>query len=211
MKRNLLLLIFLLLGVFSTQAKTEKFGTWLEFELTKKLWKKLELSFIPDIRFQDDFTIDKYQFDTKVAYEPTKFLEFAAAYRIKTNVKNKENEVTHRLVIDGTGKVDVGRFTPSFRTRYVTYSNVEDERVVLVRPRVKVVYDIKGNRIAPYTSYESYRDLIANEWLKGRFDIGFTRKIGKLHRIGLYYRLQHYYNSDRNSVNILGIDYRFKF
>ena len=45
---------------------------------------------------------------------------------------------------------------------------------------------------------------------KQRFDIGVQRKIGDYHRVGLYYRLQDYFN-DKTSVNILGIDYRFKF
>jgi hypothetical protein len=73
-----------------------------------------------------------------------------------------------------------------------------------------VVYNIKGNKITPFTSFELFQDLVANELEKGRFDIGFTRKMGKLHRIGLYYRLQDYYNSNNNSINILGIDYRIK-
>lgn len=210
MKRNLLIVVFILLGIVSAQAKTEKYGTWLEFEFTKKLFEKFELSFIPDIRLQDDFTVDKYQFDAKLSYEPIKYLEFAAAYRVKTNVKEKGNEVTHRFVLDGTAKVKMGRFKPSFRTRYVGYNNVDDEKVALLRPRLKVAYDIKGNKIAPFTSYELFQNLVANETQKGRFDVGFTRKLGKLHRIGLYYRFQHYYNSKKSSVNIIGIDYRFK-
>lgn len=211
MKRNVLLVLFVITSILSSHAKTERFGTWLEFELSKRLWKKMELSFIPDIRFQDDFTIDKYQFDAKLSYEPINFFEFSAAYRVKTNVKKKENEVTQRLVFDGTLKYEVKRFKPSFRGRYVTYKDVNDERVSLVRPRFKVVYDIKGNKITPFTSYESYYDWIAGDWTKGRFDVGFSRKMGKFHRIGLYYRLQHYYKIDRDSINILGIDYRFKF
>ena len=211
MKRSLLIGLFLILGMASVHAKTEKFGTWVEFEITKKLFKKFELSFIPDVRFQDDFSVDKYQFDAKLAYEPIKYFEFAAAYRYKTNVKEKKNEVTNRLVLDGTAKIEVGRFTPSFRPRFVTYTDEDDEKVSLIRPRIKVAYDIKGNKIMPYTSYELFRNLETKETHKGRFDIGFKRKIGKPHRIGIYYRLQHYYNSSRESINILGIDYRFKF
>lgn len=200
----------LVASVFSASAKTEEFGTWYELELTKKILKRFEFSIVPDLRLQDDFTIDKYQFDAKLAYEPLKFLEFAVAYRIKTNVKNKENEVTHRLVFDATAKTDIGRFSPSFRTRFVTYEDVDGERVNTIRPRVKLAYDIKGSKISPYTRYETYRDLVNNKFQKGRFDIGMTRKMGKYHRIGIYYRLQHFYNNQRNSMNILGIDYRFK-
>ena len=87
---------------------------------------------------------------------------------------------------------------------------MDDEKVNLIRPRIKVVYDIKGNRLAPYASYELYQNLVSNKSEKGRFDIGFTRKMGKLHRIGVYCRFQHYYNSDENSINIIGIDYRLK-
>ncbi len=210
MKKILLIAVLIIFGLVSVKAKTEEFGIWLELEFTKTFLKKFEFSFIPDIRFQDDFTVDKYQFDGKLAYEPIKYFEFAVAYRVKTNIKSKENEVTHRLVLDANGKIDIGRFKPSFRTRYVTYKDVDDKKVSLIRPRIKVVYDIRKNKFAPYTSYELYQDLVSNKSKKGRFDIGFTRKMGKFHRIGVYYRLQHYYAGDRNSINIVGIDYRLK-
>lgn len=210
MRRTLFLLLCLVFAVVSVNAKTDKFGTWFEVELTKKFLKKFEISFIPDIRLQDDFTVDKYQFDGKLSYEPFKFLSFAAAYRIKTNIKNKGNETTHRLVFDAAGKTNVGRFTPSFRARYTTYKNVDNEKVNFIRPRVKVGYDIKGNKLAPYTSYELFQDLQNKRLSKGRFDIGFTRKMGEVHRIGLYYRLQHYFIENRSSINIIGIEYRLK-
>lgn len=209
MNKLTLIVLLLFVGIASVQAKTDKFGTWLEIELTKKLFKKFELSFIPEVRWQDDFTVDKYQFDAKLGYEPFKFLKLAAAYRIKTNVKNKGNETTNRFVFDAALKEGFGRFDASLRTRFTNYSDDEDVKTTFVRPRVKMVYDIKGNKIAPFTSYELFRDIGESEWQKSRFDIGFTRKLGKLHRVGFYYRLQNYF-SNRNSINILGIDYRFK-
>ncbi|MCY1722011.1 DUF2490 domain-containing protein [Prolixibacteraceae bacterium Z1-6] len=208
--KRIIVFALALVSVFSVSAKTEKFGTWIELEFTKEFLKKFEFSIIPDFRLQDDFTLDKYQFDAKLAYEPFQFFEVAAAYRIKTNVKSKKNEVTHRLVLDATAKTDVGKFTPSFRTRFVTYNDVDGERVNVIRPRVKVAYDIKGNKFTPYTRYEMYYDLVNNKLYRGRFDIGFTRKMGKLHRIGIYYRLQHFTEDDQNSFSIIGIDYRLK-
>ena len=194
----------------STQAKTDRFGTWIEIEITKKLLKDLELSFIPDVRLQDDFTVDKYQFDLKLGYEPFKFLNFAVAYRNKTNVRNKGNVTTNRFVFDAALKEGFGRFDASLRARLTNYSDESDEKTTFIRPRIKLVYDIKGNKIAPYASFELFRDLSEKEWQKSRFDVGATRKLGKYHRVGLYYRLQNYF-STRNSINILGIDYRFKF
>lgn len=208
-KRGAIFILILLLSTSVVYAKTDKFGTWLEFELTKTFLKNFEFSIIPDVRLQDDFTVDKYQFDAKLGYEPFKFLSFAAAYRIKTNVKDKGNVTTNRFVFDVSGKEKFGRFNASLRARLTNYSDDDDVKITFIRPRVKVGYDIKGNKFAPYTSYELFQSLNEKELKKGRFDIGFTRKMGKFHRIGIYYRLQHYYD-DRTSINILGIDYRFK-
>ena len=208
MKRTVIFLT-LLLTVFLAHSKTNKYGTWVELEFTKEFLKKFEFSLIPEVRWQDDFTVDKYQFDARLGYEPFKFLDLAVAYRNKTNVRDGGNENTNRFVFDIAGKEKFGRFDAALRTRITNYSDDSDEKITYVRPRIKFVYDIKGNKIAPFTSYELFNDIRGKEWTKGRFDVGFTRKFGKVHRIGIYYRLQDYF-SDRNSINIIGFDYRFK-
>ena len=130
--------------------------------------------------------------------------------RINTNIRNKGNEVTKRFVFDVTGKKEIRRFDLSLRTRFTNYTDVaEEDKANYFRTRLKMAYDIKGNKLRPYASYELFRNTTEKEYRKGRFDIGVSRKFGKLHRIGIYYRLQDYY-TNRNSINIIGIDYRFK-
>jgi len=211
MNRILFLTVILLICVSSIQAKTKKFGTWIEFEFSKELFKKFEISLIPEIRLQDDFMVDEYLIDGKLSYQPVKFLNFAAAYRINTDLKNKGNEVSKRFVFDANGKKELGRVEASLRTRFTNYTDVEegDNHSKYFRPRVKLKYDIKGNKIRPFISYELFRNITEKETRKGRFDIGFTRKSGDLHRIGIYYRLQDYFDNS-NSIHILGIDYRLK-
>ena len=103
MKR--LLLFFLLLSACSSvYARTDKFGTWVEFTFTKKFLKDFEFSFIPEFRLQDEFKLDEYILEGKLGYEPFKFLDFAAAYRYNTNIRDKGNIVSHSIVIDVTGK-----------------------------------------------------------------------------------------------------------
>ncbi len=210
MKKIVVLFLILITGVSSGLAKTNKFGTWIELEFTKRFFKRFEFSIVPEIRLQDDFTVDKYQFDGQLSYKAFKFLEFAAAYRLKTNVKKKENVTTNRWVFDTTFKTDISRFRPSFRTRITYYNDKEEnEKVTTIRPRIKLSYNIAGNNLTPFTSYEIFHNLAKKQIAKGRFDIGLSRKIGKIHRVGVYYRLQHYYE-DKTSINILGIDYRLK-
>lgn len=212
MKKVLFLLILILAGPVVLTAKTKQFGTWMEFEFSKEIFKKFELSFIPEIRLQDDFTVDEYLFDGKLSYEPVKWLNLAAAFRVNTNVKTKGNETSKRFVFDASGQKELGRFEASLRARFTNYTDVEEgvEKANYFRPRLKLEYDIKGNKIKPFTSLELFHNLSDKEMTKSRFDVGFTRKIGDLHRVGLYYRLQDY-TSAENSIHILGIDYRLKF
>lgn len=212
MKRKILVICFILAGLTSAQAKTEKFGTWIELEFTKKFLKDFEFSFIPEFRLQDDFKMDEYILEGKLAYEPVKFLDLAASYRLNTNVKTKGNEISHSLVFDATGKVKFSRFKASLRTRFSNETDSGDNplSVYYFRPRAKLQYNIKKSKFEPYLSYELFQNLKESSLYKGRFDAGFSREIGKLHSVGLYYRLQDYFDT-RNSVHILGINYQLKF
>jgi hypothetical protein len=213
MKKTVLFLVIGFgLGIFAGQAKTKKFGTWVELEISKEFLKKFEFAFIPEIRFQDDFTVDEYLFDSQLSFKPAKFISLAATYRLNTNVKKNDNETTSRFAFDATGKKEWGRFETAFRIRATNYIELDEQEDpgVYFRPRLKVEYDIKGNKIRPFASYEIFRNTTEKEFDKSRFDIGATRKFGKISRVGIYYRSQDYF-SDRNSIHILGIDYRIKF
>ena len=192
MKRFLILIITILFSFTTVFAKTEKFGTWIEFTLTKKITKKLEFSFSPEFRLQDDFTLDEYNLDGKLAYKPWKFLDFAATYRIKTNIKKNDNVVSQKFLIDATGKTNYDRFDASLRNRFTNdaESGNVDWGNIYYRPRAKLKYNIKGPKIEPFISYELFLDLNNGYFDKGRFDVGFTRKIKKKHEFGMYYRLQ---------------------
>lgn len=212
MKRTIIVFCLIFFGISTLKAKTEKFGTWIELEFTKKFLKDFEFSFIPEFRLQDNFTMDEYIFEGKLGYEPLKFLDLAASYRLNTNVKTKANEVSHSLVFDATGKVKFNRFKASLRTRISNETDSGDNplSVYYFRPRAKLQYNIKKSKIEPYLSYELFQDLKENSLIKGRFDMGVSRGIGKLHSVGLYYRMQDYFDL-RSSIHILGINYQLKF
>lgn len=212
MKRILFLFFILLISYNITQAKTEKFGTWIELEFTKKFLKDFEFSIIPEFRLQDNFTMDEYILEGKLSYEPFKYLNLATSYRYNTNVKTKGNEISHSLVFDATGKIKFNRVKASLRARFSNETDSGDIPldVYYFRPRVKFQYNIKKTKIEPYISYELFQNLKEKDLYKGRFDAGLSRDIGKLHSVGIYYRMQDYFDS-RNSINILGINYQLKF
>lgn len=204
-------LIFILLAssLFS-HGKTEKFGTWMEFEFRKDFLKNFSFSITPELRFQDQFNLDEYLVQGKLAWSPVKFLSLAGSYRIGTEVKNKGNVNYNRIALDAQASQKISRFEASLRTRFTNYSDFEqDKKAYYLRPRVKLEYNIKGSKFTPYASYELFRNLDANEFDKARADLGFTRNLSKLHRVGLYYRLQDYF-SDRQSIHIVGLEYRLR-
>ena len=211
MKKILFLFMALLAGSMSLRAQTENFNTWIEFEFAKEFIDKLEFSITPEFRLEDQYKLDEYMIQGKLTYEAFSFLDLAAGYRINTEVKNKGNETYHRWAFDAQLKRDFNRFEGSVRGRLTNYTDSSEENPgTYFRPRAKVEYDIKNNKIQPFISYELFRNMTDAEWHKTRFDAGFNRDFGELHRIELYYRLHNYFD-DKASVHILGIGYRLKF
>ena len=207
-------LIFLALILFSAtilQAKTERNGYWMEFEISKKISKKFDVSLVPEFRFQDEFKIDEYLIDGVISYDPFKFLKFGAEYRWSTEIKKNENVQYHRVALDANGKTDLGRFEVSLRTRFTTYlDDNEEEKGIFFRPRLKLKYNIPKNKKQPFVDYKLFHDINHSEFTRSRLDAGAQRKLGNGHRLGLYYRLQDYF-TDRQSLHILGLEYKFSF
>jgi hypothetical protein len=211
LKHVLLVLCLVVAGINYVQAKTDKFGTWIELEFRKDFLKQFSFSISPELRFQDQFNLDEYMIQGKLEYEPFRFLSVAGSYRLGKEIKKKDNLNYNRFALDVQADHDIERFNASLRTRFTNSSDSEqDEPGRYFRPRVKLDYNIKGNKITPFVSYELFHNLSEKELSKARFDIGFTRNINKLHRIGLYYRLQDYF-SDKGSVHIAGLEYRLRF
>lgn len=212
MKKLFLLFLLVSFSLLTVNAQKDDFETWLELEFTKQFLKDFEFSLVPEIRFENNYAVNEYMLEGELAYEAFKFLDFSAGYRFNTEVKNDgENEKSSRLTFDVTGKRDFDRLEVSLRGRITNYtqSDDEDDADVYFRPRLKFEYNIKGNKITPFASYELFRNLNENEFDKQRFDFGATREFAKIHRIGLYYRLQDYLY-DKNTVHIVGIEYRLK-
>ncbi len=211
MKRLVLTIFAVVFGVITAQAKTEKFGTWIELEFRKDFLENFSFSLVPEIRFQDQFKVDEYMIQGKLSYDVFSFLSVAGTYRLGTEIKNKGNVSYSRFALDAQASTDINRLELSLRGRFTNFSELdEEESSKYLRPRIKLEYKTKGKRIRPFTSYELFHNITTEELQKSRFDVGFTRRIGDIHRVGLYYRLQDYF-TDKASIHILGIEYRLRF
>jgi hypothetical protein len=210
MKR--IILFFLLLSASTvSHAITENFGTWIELEFRKDFLNRFNFNITPELRMKEQFQVDEYMVQAQLSYDVFSFLSVAGAYRIGTEIKKKENVNFNRIAFDLQASQGINRFTTSLRTRYTNTSDSgSDEPGSYFRPRIKVDYNIRKRKFTPYASYELFYNLKTDNLHKSRMDIGFTQRLGKLHRVGVYYRLHDYF-TDKESIHILGLGYRLKF
>jgi len=211
MNKRLILLFLILLGLLQAQAKTKRFGTWIEAEIAKDIFKKFEFTLEPEIRLQDNFSVDEYMINGKLTFKPAKFIRLSGAYRFITDVKNKGNERFHRFGFDVTGRKKWKRLEASIRARLTNYADFDsnNNKNNYLRYRLKFEYDIPNCKFRPFTSYELFHLLSGGEINKSRFDIGGSYKIFSKNRVGAYYRLESRFNGG-SAIHILGIQYELQ-
>lgn len=187
--------------------------TWFDAEFSTEIVNNLELSVAPELRFKEEFELKEYFLQTALEYKFNKYFSLAAGYRFGYNINgDDEHESFGRFHFDAKTDVKWNNFQPKFRLRFTNADDFSDENenVNYLRYKVELEYKIKKLDLEPYVLTEWYQDLDAKEFSKLRFESGMMYKINKHHKIGVYYRLNHYLNSDKDNRNIVGLSYKFK-
>ncbi len=207
-------LIFLLSitqNEIQAQEIENQFQTRTELELTYKPIKKLKLSFIPQLRMDENFSLDKYLFEGAAEYKALKYLDFEAAYRFVVNPRDtKDTEYANRFAIGATVKKEFGRFEPAFRLQYTNDADDGGSAENFLRYKAKLKYDIAKCKITPYVAAEAFQQLDGSGLYKMRYSTGLDYKLFKNNYLGLSYKLD-YYNKEYKNRHIVSLGYKFKF
>ncbi len=219
MKTRIAILLFTLLCISSGYAQEANPSTWFEMELSKKIAKNLKFEFNPELRMFGGFEMDTYILEGGLSYKLHKYLTVAGYYRYENEWKYKNSTgafkgqvASNRVAFDAKSGFELNRFDFQFRLRYTNGADFDqstDDRASYFRYRAKVDYDIKNSKLVPYVSVEAFHDLIAKEIDKMRYTAGVSYPVGKRNELSLFYRLQDF-NSDKNSMDIIGIGYSLK-
>lgn len=213
------LIILALVLSLSGFAQSEP-STWIELEFSKKIIKNLKIEFNPELRLFGGFEMDTYILEGGLSYKLHQYLTLAGYYRYENerNFREKrqiyEWEPASRFAFDAKSGFGVKRFDFQFRLRYTNgtdFDDSTDDRTSYFRYRAKVSYDIKENKLVPFTSVEAFHDLILKDFDKMRYTAGLEYPIGKNHEVSLFYRLQDYVEADKESMDIIGLGYSLKF
>lgn len=208
----ILVVIITIAGKTSTAQEIENdFQTRTELELTYKPVKKLKLSFSPQLRFDENFSLDKYLFEGGAEYKAFKFLELGATYRFVVNPRDtKDTEYLNRLAFSATVKKKFGDFEPAFRLRYSNYADDDVSDKSFIRYKASLKYDIPDCKITPFVAAELFQQTDGGDLYKMRYSTGLDYKLFKKNYIGVSYKFD-YYNTDYLNKHIISLGYKIKF
>lgn len=219
MKFRIYLLVLALVFTFSGFSQSQP-STWVELEFSKKIIQNLKVEFNPELRMFGGFEMDSYILEGGLSYKLHKYLTLAGYYRFENEYNYREKrqiyewEPASRIAFDAKSGFELKRFDFQFRLRYTNGSDFDDttnDKASFFRYRAKVDYDIKNSKLIPFASVEAFHDLIAKDVDKMRYTGGLAYPINKKNELSLFYRLQDYSETSKESMNILGIGYSLKF
>ncbi len=218
MKTRILIQAFIITAaIFTATVKTyaqeveNQFETRTEVELSFKPLKNLKLTFIPELRFDENLALDKYLFEGEADYKLAKYLSVGTTYRLVVNPRDtKDTEYFNRFGFNITAKKEIGRFEPAFRVEYSNYADDEITDKEFLRYKASVKYDIKNFKLTPFVAAEAFQDLSGSQLYKMRYATGFDYKLFKNNYLGAAYKLD-YYNNEYKNKHIFSVGYKIKF
>jgi hypothetical protein len=178
-------------------------------KLSYKLLKNLKLNLSPEVRFEDDFSIDQYLIETQLVYRPVKILYLTAGYRFTINERSeKATEYLNRYELGAALKKKFNRFTPELKLRYTNYTD-DDASTNVLRYKAALEYNIKGFKLTPTLSAELFQQVAGNGLYKVRYKLGLDYKLFKNNYLEASYRLDYYLKEYKNN-NIFSVGYKIK-
>lgn len=188
-----------------------KYQSRTELELSYKPIKKLKLTLIPQLRFDENLSLDKYLFEGEAEYKAFKFLELGATYRFVVNPREtKTTEYFNRYGFSATAKKEFGSFEPAFRLRFSNYADDDIDNKTFMRYKTSLKYDIPKCKITPFVAAELFQQTDGGDLYKMRYSTGFDYKLFKKNFVGASYRLD-YYNKEYKNKHIFSVGYKIKF
>nr|WP_319267097.1 DUF2490 domain-containing protein [uncultured Draconibacterium sp.] len=215
---NTKLVISLMIAAFfvatsnvSGQETENEFQTRTKLDLSFKPIKKVKFTISPELRFEDDFSLDKYLLEGELEYKASKLFTLGASYGLVGNVRNeKDTEYFGRYAFSATAEKKFGRFEPSFRLTYSNYADDDVDDKNFLRYKAKLKYDIPNFKINPYVSVQLFQDLNDSGLYKTRYAVGADYKLFKKNYLGVSYKFD-YYNTEYRNRHIISLGYKIKF
>ena len=215
MEKKYIITLIILAFVLANYAQTtvNEFQGRTSAEIVFKPIKKLSLNFSPELRFDEDFSIDNYHFQLQADYKFSKVFKAGVRYRFVVNPKDvKETEYASRYGLFLKFKKKFNDFTPYVRLSYTNDADedIETERSNYIRYKAGMKYNIPKCKINPFIGLEAFQQLSGDGLYKMRYFAGAEYKLFKNNYIQAQYKFD-YYRTSYTNKHIVSLTYKFKF
>ncbi|WP_319501849.1 DUF2490 domain-containing protein [uncultured Draconibacterium sp.] len=216
MNTRLILTIVFVISILATprtfaQETENEFQTRTKLDMSFKPVKKVKFTITPELRYEDDFSLDKYLLEGILEYKASKLFTLGASYSLVGNVRDeKDTEYFSRYAFSATAQKEFGRFESSLRLMYSNYADDDVDDKNFLRYRAKVKYDIPDCKITPFVAVQLFQDLDNGGLHKTRYSVGADYKLFKKNYIGIDYKFD-YYNTEYLNKHIISLGYKIKF
>lgn len=222
MIRKLLFMMLMSVPFVESFARDNDFGIWYNVSTDLKIIRGIELDLEGSLRtFDNASKIEEGFLETGLNFKVTDYLSLGAAYRFGENIEDDDKfHIRHKWFADARVKLPFRDLEFSgrvrFQQRYKTYFEDKNDREPKehIRLRIKALYDIPSFPINPYLTSELFLpvfDHVKRTVDKQRFAAGFEYKIARKHSIDLEYIFQRDFFPDLMDMNIISVNYSFKF
>lgn len=213
-KKNILGAILLFASMLSfAQEVVNEFQLRNSVEIEYEAFKDFTLSFSPELRLGQDFSIDNYHFQLEADYKLSKIFSLGARYRFVVNPReNNDTEYQSLYGVNLKLKKKFNRFKTAVR---FSYTNDADEdynegRSNFLRYKATAKYNIKSCKLEPMIGLEAFQQLQGEGLYKMRYLAGLGYKFNKKNQLGLTYKFD-YYRIAYVNKHIVELTYKFKF
>lgn len=215
MKNKIFLIVFLFCGTIHAQEKDMQ--TWITFDVTAPLNKKLEVNIENEMRFVNNTSLfGRNQTEFLFTYTFNKKISAGIGYRVAINYPFSEYTFyTHRWFSDFIWKTRIKRFRLNTRFRLQNDQEVfwiEEPGSIVHRERLRLGYKIRKTPYLIYGGVETYFRITHTpfELRKIRLNVGTRIDISKNSRISVDLLHDKEYNRRRPATNyILQLGYSY--
>ena len=205
-------IILLLIFSFPASSQQNDFQNWTSFRLSKKIYKRTNISIKEGVRFRENTSIlSKVFTDVKLSHKIKKTdIKLGFGYRFSDEYNlDFSSEYKHRYYFDFSSIYNYKRYKIEIRDR-IQIQGANTDFNGLFRQKFEISYNVRKTPFEPFIQFEYFLNF-NEEFEKLRYTIGFSHPIIKKIDANLFYRLQQQVNtSNPENFFILGTSISYK-
>ena len=219
MKKSILSLVFILIGLLTINAQESEIKLWSTVEYSLSINKKWSLDLSQQLRLKEDLAVvDNYITQSEFYYKPAKRWKISAQMRYyyrndnKGGIQGFENMLRYRFGLEKKFKLKPGNF--ELRGAYQNRFSIDRENRAKKAWRFRPLFEwkIKNWSNDPKFYFEYIREIGGDEQQSYRYGVGSKIKFTDTQGLSIryFYQKATYVQKQNTFSHVLSLKYAFK-